>query len=368
MNLCWLRVATIGFVGVVILGRPAADAFGQDERDWIWPSRTWPAASPSEAGMDESLLKQARDYALAGQGSGFITRRGRLVLSWGDPKQRYDLKSTSKSIGVTALGLAIGDGKIRLSDLACQHHPRLGVPPAANERTGWIDRITIQHLATQTAGFEKLGGYEKLVFPPGAKWHYSDGGPNWLAECVTLAYGRDLQELMFERVFSPLGITRDDLVWRKNAYRPPEINGIARREFGSGVSANVDAMARIGYLYLRKGRWKDQQIIPASFVESAAKTIPEVAGLPEHSPLHGDASDHYGLLWWNNADGALAGVPRNAYWSWGLYDSLIAVFPNLDIVAARAGQSWRRQEGAGHYDVLGPFFQPLVASVRGESG
>jgi CubicO group peptidase (beta-lactamase class C family) len=71
-----------------------------------------------------------------------------------------------------------------------------------------LDKITLFHLATQTAGFDKNGGYTELLFEPGTKWSYSDGGPNWLAECVTRAYGRDLQELMFERVFSPLGIRR----------------------------------------------------------------------------------------------------------------------------------------------------------------
>jgi len=44
--------------------------------------------------------------ALTGEGSGLITRHGRVVLAWGDPKKRYDLKSSTKSIGVTALGLA----------------------------------------------------------------------------------------------------------------------------------------------------------------------------------------------------------------------------------------------------------------------
>jgi hypothetical protein len=30
-----------------------------------------------------------------------------------------------------------------------------------------------------------------------------------------------------------------------------------------------------------------------------------------------DAPNHYGLLWWNNADGTLPAVPRDAYWAWG---------------------------------------------------
>lgn len=83
--------------------------------------------------------------------------------------------------------------------------------------------------------FDKKGDYEPLLFEPGTKWSYSDGGPNWLAECLTLTYRRDLQEVLFERVFTPIGITHEDLVWRKNAYRPELIEGIPRREF-SGTS------------------------------------------------------------------------------------------------------------------------------------
>lgn len=331
--------------------------------DDLWPAPKWVNARPSEVGMDEASLTIARDYALTGGGSGFITRHGKLVMSWGDVRRRYDLKSTTKSFGVTALGLAIADGRIALSDRVVTHHPTFGIPPESNSKTGWIDRITIQHLATQTAGFEKRGGYTKLVFEPGTKWAYSDGGPNWLAECITLAYRRDVDELMFERVFAPLGITRKDLSWRRNSYRPKDIDGIVRREFGSGIGANVDAMARLGYLYLRGGKWNGRQIIPESFVNTVCTTVKPVVGIPEvDAKNYGNASDHYGLLWWNNADGTLRNVPRDAYWSWGLYESLIIVIPSLDIVVARAGKSWKGDWG-GHYDRLQPFFDPIVAST-----
>ena len=177
----------------------------------------------------------------------------------------YDLKSTTKSFGSIALGLAIKDGKLRLEDKAKRHHPTLGVPPEENAQTGWLDEITILHLASQTAGFEKPGGYTKLLFRPGTQWDYSDSGPNWLAECITLAYRRDLDEWMFERVFTPLGIQRSDLTWRKNSYRPATIEGVARREFGAGIHANVDAMARIGYLMLREGQWNGQEILTREY-------------------------------------------------------------------------------------------------------
>jgi CubicO group peptidase (beta-lactamase class C family) len=333
----------------------------------VFPDRQWATAAPAQVGMDEAKLRQARDYALTGEGSGFIVRHGKVVMTWGDQRRRYDLKSTTKALGVTALGLAIADGKVKLDDRAIDRHPTIGLLPEDNnaddDRRG---RITLLHLATQTAGFDKPGGYNKLLFEPGARWFYSDAGPNWLAECLTLAYRRDLRDLLFERVFTPIGISPDDLAWRDNAYRPKLIDGIPRREFGSGISADVDAMARIGYLYLREGRWRDRQLLPKSFVDQARTTVPGVAGLPPYDPKneHGDASGHYGLLWWNNADGTLANVPRDAYWSWGLYDSLTVVIPSLDLVVARAGKSWKRDPGAGHYDVLKPFFEPIVASVR----
>lgn len=126
----------------------------------------------------------------------------------------------------------------------------------------------------------------------------------------------------------------------------------------------MNALARVGYLYLRNGGWRGEQLISASFVTTARRTQPNVVGLPELQPEeYGNASDQYGLLWWNNAGGTLANVPRDAYWSWGLNDSLIIVIPSLDIVAARAGNGWRGG-WSPDYEVLRPFIQPIVDSVH----
>jgi hypothetical protein len=300
----------------------------------------------------------------------------RLVMHWGDLKKLYDLKSTTKSFGAAALGLAVKDGRMRLEDKARPFHPTLGIPPpdsegrvtgalGSNAETGWLDEITILHLASQTAGFEKPGGYTRLLFRPGTKWDYSDSGPNWLSECITLLYKRDLSAWMFERLFTPIGIEPADLVWRNNAFRPHLIDGIPRREFGSGISANVDAMARFGYLFLRRGEWKTQQILSPEYIDRLRVPVVENRDLEVLKPEeYTNAARHYGLLWWNNGDGALEAVPRDAYWSWGLYDSLIVVIPSLDIVVSRAGQSWKREKGAPHYDVLKPFLTPIATSVQ----
>ncbi|MCA9187157.1 MAG: hypothetical protein R3E01_25495 [Pirellulaceae bacterium] len=64
-------------------------------------------------------------------------------------------------------------------------------------------------------------------------------------------------------------------------------------------------------------------------------------------------------------------VPRDAYWAWGLYDSLIVVVPSLDMVVVRGGEGgkqWPRDAEADHYEVLRPFLEPLVAAALGHTG
>jgi CubicO group peptidase (beta-lactamase class C family) len=280
---------------------------------------------------------------------------GYIVMKCSDQRKQYDIKSSTKSIGVTTLGLALKDGKINLSDQAQKRLSTVGVPPDSNEDTGWLNDITIFHLATQTAGFEKTGGFGKLLFKPGTKWSYSEAGPNWLADILTVSYKKDLKSLMFERVFTPIGIESSDLSWRENIYRPGQINGVPRREFGGGISANVDAMARIGYLYLRNSSWKGDQIIPESFVDRVRKPHSKTTSLSVHigNEAFPNAPKHYGLLWWNNADGKISNVPRDTYWSWGLNESFIVIIPSLDIVVARTGSAWRTSNTQDPYKVLG---------------
>jgi hypothetical protein len=143
---------------------------------------------------------------------------------------------------------------------------------------------------------------------------------------------------------------------------------VKRREFGSGFNMDVPAMARLGYLYLHEGRWKDQQILPAEFVRLARSPAKAIAGLEVfNDPNHGNAPAHYSMLWWDNGDGTIPGLPRDAFWSWGLYEGLILVIPSLDIVAARAGEAWKRTSDE-HYDVLKPFFEPIAQSTRAGAG
>lgn len=354
----------VAIAGLLALSLTAGGEVGQAYAQEAWPTQTWPTATPFVAGMQAAKLTQAVNYAKARGGAGLIARGGKRVRSWGDQAKPYPLYSSTKSIGSILLGLAIRDQLVGLGMAVRPMLPALGTPPTGNAGTGWLPFITVEQLATHTAGFEKTSGFGALLFQPGTEWSYSDGGPNWLADLLTVRFGRDLSAVLTERVLTPLGIAATSLTWRTPNTRPPLLsNGLPRREFSSGISANVDALARIGLMLSRDGRWQMMQILPPGYVAEASRGRASLAPLTARNPgTYGNAPQHYGLLFWTNADGTMKGVPTDAFWAWGLKDSFILVIPSLDLVASRAGNPWDPTWGS--YATLEPFFTLLAQAVN----
>jgi CubicO group peptidase (beta-lactamase class C family) len=346
------------------------------------PDHGWTRAAAADVGMSESGLDEAQAYALTGGGSGMIVRKGRLVRSWGNTEQRFDMKSTTKSMGGIALGLAIDGNSLALTDMAQTKLSTVGNPTANHPE--WLPQITVQQLATHTAGFAKPGGYVDQLYQPGTTWFYSDAGLNWLAELLTTVLNEDLATRLNTQVWTVLGLNSSwggtqnsdgpsisDIHWRNNVLRPTSTS----RELASGIFANSNAMARVGLLFLRKGMWGDTRILSESFVSTVATPPTANANLqnPQAANFPG-ATTNYGVLWWTNAGGLLPNVPRDAFWAWGLGDSLIVVIPSLDIVAVRAGPQaatnsspgarvWNDDDWNGDYTVLAPFLEPIVRSA-----
>lgn len=344
-------------------------------------SSGWETVTPADENMDVAKLDEARDYSISagqtGDEAGIITRHGRVVYQWGNVFKRYETKSTTKSMGGLSLLLALDDGKLALTDKASSKLPIFGTSPAVDTSpvsSGGLNDISILQLATHTAGFSKSDQAStlKLLYTPGSSWFYSDQGLNWLADVLTQTYAQDLNTLMFSRVYNTLGIRPVDLTWRNNAFRSTtlSVNGtpVPRREFASGINADADAMARVGLLMLRKGVWKNDLVLSNSVVDKAHRPAPETAAAVNINPVdYTEAPTNYGILWWTNTTGAMPGVPRDAYWAWGLHETFIIVIPSLDLVVARIGDhAWHpvKEDWNANYDVIEPFITPIVESIQ----
>lgn len=374
---------------VVVLPEASTDLYWPaPDTDESVADRGWTRVTPEEVGMDAALLQQAADYAMTAGGAGMVVKGGRLVHSWAtgtvgteDPQPvnidtKFASQSATKSIGGMALGLALDDGLISMSDLASDKLPGFGQPPATNDPE-WLSAITIQQLATHTAGFEKAQSDPDLLYEPGTTWSYSDGALNWLADILTNVFAQDLRDVLTARVWTQLGVNLpsgfDDVEWRTNRSRPTELNGITTRELSSGMNINANAMARVGLLYLRNGMWSTGRVLPESFIELSRTPPADTAAAHLQDPVNfPGATTDYGVLWWTNASCLLPNVPSDAYWAWGQYESLIVVIPSLDLVVSRIGppappadgvRAFGEPEWNADYSVLAPFLDPIVAAT-----
>jgi CubicO group peptidase (beta-lactamase class C family) len=299
----------------------------------VWPGKEWATASPESRGMSGAALDEAAAYSQRhGGASGCVIRHGYLVKEWGSPTALADIKSATKgAFGATALGLAADAGLVGLDDKARMHSPGLGGDRPEN-RPDWLGEITIRQMATMTAGFDD-GRPARLINRPGTVGLYSNDTANMLADLLTSKFGADLESVLRSKVMDPIGVSSSEWRWRDNRYRPVTIDGFKTREFASGVTITHRALARVGYLYLREGRWDGRTILSPEFIRAATRPT----DLPAPYP-------YYGFYWGSNAKGLLVDVPRDVYWALGLGESILMVCPSLDIVAVRLGTGSTRSQ------------------------
>lgn len=340
-----------------------------------WPGTSWVSMSPTNAGFDSALFTSAVKYAGSKGGSGFVSRYGYQIGAWGSATQKYKVYSATKSVGSLLLSLGITKGLVQLQDNALSWLPDFGVPPDENKIVGpgWRDMITLQELLDHRAGFLKPGGFEPLVYPPKAYYLYSDGGANWLADIMTIAFQADLQEVLRQNITTKIDIPNAEFYLRDNVYRPTtiqtKVGNVKRREFGSGLYITARSFARIGILLLRNGQWKNGlQLISAGYLTEARKSRPEFANvLSFETKALTTSLVHYNRFFWNNSDGIAPNIPLDTFFFWGQNNNHVFIVPSLDLVVARIGTTGFGETWGSVNTLLGKFVKAVVPSTPAQT-
>jgi len=319
----------------------ACDVVGAATVDPVYPGKTWATKAPGEVGLDAEKLKAFSDYA---GGFGCVIRHGYLVHTWGDAGRRMDVASAAKPIYAHFLFKAIEDGRIfNLDEPVCQWEPRL---KQINGKLSHKDtRITWRHMANQISCYG-------LAEEPGTAYAYNDWQMALLFDTLfTKIYGTS-HETVDGTVLHPkltdLIDCEDDPTFLAfgTGDRPARL-GISPRDF-----------ARFGLLYLRQGKWKDEQLISPELVRMAVTSpVPNAiprAGSEAAEMIPGQRSigsrripdnqtDHmgsYSWLWWiNGVDRAgkqhWPDVPVDAYGCFGHGGKrAMVVLPGLDLIVS----------------------------------
>lgn len=204
-----------------------------------------------------------------------IVRDGSVIYSrWqseGADSVPHVLHSVSKTFTATAVGLAIADGKMALTDKVIDFFP--DKRPA--EVSDHLKAMTVRDLLTMTCGHDEEPTSRRdqnadwveaflaqpVVHEPGTFYLYNSLGTYMLSAIVQQVTGEKIVDYLDARLFQPLHI--DKPKWEES---PQGINC-----GGWGLYLKTEDLAKMGQLLLQKGKWNGQQLIPAEWVAEMSK-------------------------------------------------------------------------------------------------
>ncbi|MBC2846263.1 serine hydrolase domain-containing protein [Winogradskyella flava] len=156
---------------------------------------------------------------------------------------------------------------------------------------------------------------------PGTKFEYNSGASVLLGKITRNITGKRIDKWAEEKLFGPLGIT--DYYWKETPDGEIDTEG--------GLFLRTEDLAKIGTLFLNKGKWHDKQIVSESWVLSSTSPIIESIDPDNNSKIG------YGYQWWiphhyNGKSEIVAGIGYGGqYLMIALEYDLIIVFNGWNI-------------------------------------
>ncbi|NHE56288.1 ChbG/HpnK family deacetylase [Cyclobacterium plantarum] len=252
--------------------------------------------------------------------------------------------SVSKTFTATAIGFAVQEGLLSVSDKVISFFP----DKLPNEMSSNLEDLEIRHLLTMTVGHDVdptgviRNGNDSdwikafLAFPmehkPGDQFVYNSLATYMLSAILTKVTGERLLDYLQPRLFRPLGIT--GATWDESP------QGIAIG--GWGLKVKTEDMAKLGLFYLQKGQWKGKRLLAESWFEEA--TVAKVPSLPaganrDELKMNADESDWlqgYGYQLWQSR--------HNSYRADGRDGQFILILPEKNAVIVTTANISNMQE------------------------
>ena len=228
------------------------------------------------------------------------------------PEAKRNVRSVGKSFASIAVGMAIEEGKLKLSDRVSRFFKQ------ERPDSRW-DALTLEHLLTMNMGHMVLSrpktvkealSYE-LTRDPGSCFFYDNTCTFLASAMLTQATGLKLRDYLLDRLFRPLGISDPEWAESDDGYTIG----------ATGLFLTTSEMALFGQFLLRGGNWEGKQLVSAAWIEGAARA--QVSTQPNREPDYGLG---YGYCFWICRHGAYRCEGRDG--------QFIIVFPALDAVAA----------------------------------
>ena len=222
--------------------------------------------------------------------------------------------SMCKSITGMAIGMLIEEGKLKLDE---------NIYDIFSDQINALSKIfrpviTVENLLTMTSGVtfnesgivsgnDWLGSFlnASVNGKPGTEFQYNSLNTYVLSAIVTKRTGETLTEYLTPRLFGPLGITK--YYWETCP------KGITKG--GWGLFLCAEDMAKLGQLYLQRGKWNGQQLVSEYWIEISTA---------RHLKTQNDTYGYGYQLWMEQRPGSFE---YN-----GMLGQNVIIYPDMDMV------------------------------------
>ncbi len=333
----------------------------------------WPTSKPSDEGLDPAVIggmvRAIVDREMTLVHSVLVARRGRLVVEeyfYGfDRDTWHDMRSASKTVTSTLIGLAVDEGRIEsVRASALRFFPRY------RQYANWDPRkarITVRDLLTMSSGLDandsdpssvaSEGAYQSqterpdwiklaldapMIADPGSQPLYGGANPLILGGILAESLEEPVEWFAHRTLFGPLGVAK--YKWLLDP------TGVVY--MGGGLHMRPRDMAKYGQLYLNGGVWRGKRILPEAWVRESWGRYGRLAPL--------DRNGHqYGYLWWHHVyrvgDRTVETVEAR-----GAGGQYIFVIPSLELVAVITSGNFRNGRYRQPEEILKRFILPAV--------
>jgi hypothetical protein len=339
-----------------------------DAQTAYYPDTAWQVKTPAELKIDKLLMDSAVYFAMThenkvdkdlrianlksysnepgykiigpmkerGGPAGLIIKNGYIVAQWGDIFRVDMTFSATKSFLSTTAGLAIDNGLIKnVSDKVINYVWDGTYEGEHNSKITW-DNLLTQSSDWSGTLFDcpdwadrppKEGGIDdwknRKLNEPGTVFKYNDVRVNLLAYSLLQVWRKPLPVVLKEKIMDPIGAST---TWRWYGYDNSFVNidGLMMQSVsggghhGGGIFISAIDQARFGLLFLRNGKWKNQQLISQKWVTAAHQSS--------------TANKDYGYMWWINATKKWKNVSTGIYFAAGYGGNYIVVDNEHDLV------------------------------------
>jgi CubicO group peptidase (beta-lactamase class C family) len=259
-----------------------------------------------------------------------IVTRGQVVAACGDTARTFWTHSVRKSFMSALIGMAVAEGKIDTARTLGD----LGITETGTTLTAVEQQTRVLDLLQARSGVYLAAAGEidamrdarpaRGSHPPGTFWYYNNWDFNVLGTIFRRATGEDIFQAIDRRLARPIGM--QDFRAQEGVYGVEEHS--EHPTYAFRVSARD--LARFGLLHLHRGRWRDEQLVPAPWVDASLRSYSATGDQGSLATKSG-----YGYMWWiqtnARAHPALR-IPDGTFTASGNGGQRLTVIPQIETI------------------------------------